>query len=423
MKRKNRKLFSDSIYATSFVVGLLYLLSFIPLDFEILNPIENVIGDFRLTDLVFSHMRENPKEEERITIVNIGGSRAEIAAQLEIINKYEPKVVGIDAFFRLPKDPIGDSLLAEALAGTKNLVLVSELIEDKEEDLVVDHLKSHPMFLKNAHLGFADMITEGDDNFKTSREFSPYENFGDKEIPFFAVKVAELYDPMAIEKLHSRGNDVEVINYQGNIDTRKGVSSNAKTVFTALDLDDLFEERFVPEVFKDKIVLMGYLGNYIGHNTWEDKFFTPLNQNYIGKANPDMYGVVIHANIISMILQGEYINDMPDWLNWLLGIIVVYINVWFCCFTFLRMKELYEGVVLVVAFAQILPLLYLVLRVFEHFHYTFNITFPIIAIVLAGNLVEVYYGILKVIYNRIERKIDKKYIHLQKNKKPHVYEN
>ncbi len=71
--------------------------------------------------------------------------------------------------------------------------------------------------------------------------------------------------------------------------------------------------------FRDKIVLIGYVGDRIDIDTGEDKFFTPLNSKYIGKANRDMYGIVVHANIISTILNGHYIRVMPDWLMHLIG--------------------------------------------------------------------------------------------------------
>ena len=61
-----------------------------------------------------------------------------------------------------------------------------------------------------------------------------------------------------------------------------------------------------------KIVLFGYLGDRLGAPQWEDKFFTPLNESIAGRANPDMYGPVIHANIASMVLNDDYIDGFGD---------------------------------------------------------------------------------------------------------------
>src|SRR5271156_4542283 len=67
-------------------------------------------------------------------------------------------------------------------------------------------------------------------------------------------------------------------------------------------------------MFKDRIVVMGFLGAYLGDPSWEDKFFTPLNKKVAGRANPDMFGVVLHANAVAMILNEDYINEFPDLL-------------------------------------------------------------------------------------------------------------
>ena len=77
------------------------------------------------------------------------------------------------------------------------------------------------------------------------------------------------------------------------------------------------QTRFYPakadlSFIKDKIVLLGFMGINLNDKTFEDIFFTPLNERYAGKSFPDMYGVVIQANIISMILNKKYINTMPQ---------------------------------------------------------------------------------------------------------------
>ncbi len=66
--------------------------------------------------------------------------RGEIAEMLGRINQAEPAVVGIDAFFRAPKDedPVSDSALSAAMQATPNLVLVSKVAfkEEAEEGVV-----------------------------------------------------------------------------------------------------------------------------------------------------------------------------------------------------------------------------------------------------------------------------------------------
>ena len=102
------------------------------------------------------------------------------------------------------------------------------------------------------------------------------------------------------------------MNFKGNVmdygATRFG------TAFFALDVPDVFGENFTPDMIQGKIVIFAYLGEILGDKkSFEDKFVTPLNARYAGNRLPDMYGGVIHANIISMI--SLRINCQTVWLQ------------------------------------------------------------------------------------------------------------
>ncbi|MDB5273201.1 MAG: hypothetical protein JWO58_1568 [Chitinophagaceae bacterium] len=402
-----RKLFKESFWTTLFVMFMMYLFSFIEFNSDLINPIAKALSDFELTDVVFSHMRENPGIEDRVTVVNIGRlDRRGVATLIEQINAEHPKVVGIDAFFRkLKEDKEGDSLLAAAFSSVKNMVLVSELHENDSTNSIDSVSYSNPLFMKDATPGFADMISEGADFFKTSRDCIPYEIVHGKKVFSFPVMMAYLYDSVKTKKFLARNNSTETINFQGNIDTRKeGVSTNSKIVFTAMDYTQVFDTLYDPSVFKDKIVVLGFMGEYIGDNTWTDKFFTPLNANYVGKANPDMYGVVVHANIVSMILKGDYINDMPDWINTPISLIIIFLNVWLFSWLFIRMEMWYDGLSFILTIIEVMLLTVVVLYVFDLYSYRVDITLPSIALFLTGNMIEIYYGLIKPLYSKIVKK-------------------
>ena len=407
-----KQLFKESFWTTTFVMVSMYLLSFIEFNSDIVNPLSKALSDFELTDVVFSHMRENPGVDDRITMVNIGNlDRRGIAALIEQINTHHPKVIGIDAFFRHLKtnsleELESDSLLALALSKVNHMVMVSELHENPEKNTIDSVEISHPKFMQFAESGFADMITEGRDFFKTSRSCSPTEIVNKKKTLSFPVKMAFLYDSVKTKRFLARGNPTEVINFQGNIDTRKeGVSANSKIVFTAIDWQQVLDTLYEPSVFENKIVIMGYMGDYIGHHTWEDKFFTPLNSNYVGKANPDMYGVVVHANIVAMILKGQYINDMSKWINTPISLILIFLNVWLFSYLFIKLEMYYDGATFFLTIIEIMLLIIVVLFIFDRYNYRVDITLPSIALALTGNLIEIYYGLIKPLYNKIVNKI------------------
>lgn len=415
MKKRNLY-FLESILTFIYVLLAIALLSKIPFG-DFFNPVSKMIGDFQLTDVVFSQLRENKNANEKIVIVNIGTlSRGGIAEQIAILNKHKPKVIGIDAFFRKPRhasDPEEDrqlvqedSAFASALSKVENMVIVSELIENTQSSQVERLEQSHPMFMKHASTGFADMITEGRDVFKTARECIPKDMVADTLVYSFPTLLAHIYDPIAVKKYLSRNKDTEIINFEGNVDMREeGVSSNSKTTFFALDAEQVLLEQFEPDVIKDKIVIMGYMGPNFGESDWKDKFFTPLNINYVGKTYPDMYGVVVHANIVSMILRGEFIDEMNNTLNLILSLVLIFLDVWFLTFCFHVLKDWYDGGSNIITLVFVAFLMFIVVYVFDKLNYKIDVSFLIVATFLSGNLIEIYQGVLKMSYITIKEKV------------------
>lgn len=374
--------------------------------FDFLDPVGDALDDMELTDIVFSRVREHPGADTNIVIVNVGNlSRDGIAEQINIINSYEPKVIGLDFFLRSSKTSFGDSLLANALSSVENLVMVSRLGDFNPNTNSFDTLEtSHPMFTKHSVTGFANLITDAEDQerFKTCRSFTATEYHNNqKPINAFAVRVAEIFNPEKAELFLDRDNENEVINYRGNIRSRSGEFAN---VFPTIDVEDVFKRNFEPEMIKDKIILFGYMGSSFGDTSWEDRFYTPLNMNYAGKTNPDMFGVVIHANILSMILTGDYINKMSDTAAIIWGVILCYLNVVWFSIIYHRLPKWYDGMTKLIQVIEVFMLFAIVIIVFYFFEYQLNLTLAIGAILLAGDSLEFYYGVIKNLFSPEDRR-------------------
>src|SRR5690606_13240589 len=127
-------------------------------------------------------------------------------------------------------------------------------------------------------------------------------------------------------------------------------------------------ENFTPETIKDKVVIFGYLGAELGDPSWTDRFYTPLNQVLAGKSNPDMFGVVIHANIVSMILHGEYINSMPDWGEILMGFVLCVLNMALFLKIMYRLPDWYDGITKLIQVIEIFLFTVLMVLVFHWFN-------------------------------------------------------
>jgi CHASE2 domain-containing sensor protein len=133
-----------SLAITVFIFGMMWAVSGIA-DlklFSAFDPIGQALTDFELTDYAFSKLRPKPNVDERIVLVNIGHiSRRQMAAQIQIISKYKPRVIGIDSFFNCEGgltdsincpsilDPIGDVLLSNSIREAGNVVLVTRLMQ------------------------------------------------------------------------------------------------------------------------------------------------------------------------------------------------------------------------------------------------------------------------------------------------------
>jgi CHASE2 domain-containing sensor protein len=375
----------------------MWLVSKIPLQFEILNPAKTAFDDFELTDIVFSSKTrsDRPNSDTNIVIVNIGNlDRAGIAAQINILNQYKPKVVGIDAAFRRLKDMEGDSALAKAFSEVDNLVLVSGFGSHlpNEQTKQFDTLEtSHPLFNQYAVTGFANMIVVENDVYKPVRSFSPKEKVYNRTELAFPVQVAKFYNPAATKRFLNRNNDVEFINYKGNF---------TNGAFYALDVEQIFDPEADLDFLTGKIVLMGFMGENFSSRTLEDKLYTPVNEIYIGKSHPDMYGVVIHANSISMILREEYIDVAPEFIEIGIAIILCFLNVVLFAYLIKSYSDWYDSLTIVIQLLETCLIMYIVVFLFNVFTVKINLGVALAAVLLSSNGLELYQNIVLKLYQK-----------------------
>jgi len=392
------------VIATCVVVALLYV---VPKNFDFLNPITQALGDFDLTDMVFTQFRDEQAitVDTNIVVVNIGDlDRRGIASMLARIDAEGPRVIGIDAFFRAPKeeDPEGDSLLAAALRARTNRVLVSKVayVEEAREgpveqwvasevdpDREFDTLEtSHPMFASQTASGYANLIIDQEASFMTVREVSFEERCAGRTEVSFPVRVAQVANPAAATEALARTVSHEVINFRGGLEK-----------FYSLDVEQVLDSTADLSVLRGKIVLLGYLGPSIGAKSFDDNFFTPLNRHYAGRSYPDMYGVVIHANVLSMIMERTYIDAMPFWLSMVVGFAVLVLNVVLFTFIYTHAENWYDTLAILLQLSQSLLILWLTIAVFDAFRYKLALTPALVGVALVGTVHDLYQDSLKKI--------------------------
>ena len=416
---KKRVFWLQSVAATVFIFGFMWVASNVLSIFEFLDPIGDALAGYEVTDQVFSdpQWRELPPAEENIVIVNIGNlSRREIAQQINIINSFEPKVIGLDAYFgKLKPDTLGDLILADAIASTNNLITYAKLVNPDSTGLWHDIVYCHPMFKQNHEAASVNLVIEESDqeqhDFKTCRSFLPKEKLFNAEtgeidtVLAFGVRLAQELAPEKTAKFLARNNEEELVNYKGNVidygRTRFG------TRYFALDTYDVLDTaRYTADLLKDKIVLMGFLGkSFDDTRSVEDKYFTPLNSKYTGRAYPDMYGVVVHANIISMILNEEYLDQMSEGMSWAVAIIVCFINVVLFSLIYHNIPKWYDGVTKLIQLTEALILTFIIILVFHFYSFKLDLTYTILAVLLAGDSLEVFFGVIINTVNKFRNKL------------------
>jgi CHASE2 domain-containing sensor protein len=424
------------VYVTAFVFFMMWLVSLISsLNlFSAFDPISQALSDFEMTDYAFSNLRPDPAPEERVVLVNIGHiSRREVAQQINIIRQYQPKVIGIDSFFNCEgglydtvncpqlMDTLGNLLLTDAIREAGNVVLVTKLLQKTataNNPEAIDFYDSieYSDAAPYAHNAFANFPTNADyqEDVKQCRSFIPRYKVNGKYENAFAVELARLYDSTKTQKLFERGNDEEIVNYRGNVELidlkMKSLQSkdigttNFKIMFYALDIQQVMNGDFDPSLFKDKIVIMGYLGNYFGDSSWEDKYFTPLNKKVAGRANPDMFGVVVHANIVSMILNEDYVGELSEWQQIAIAILLGILTVALFIIVDEKLPTWFDGMSVIIQVIQILLISGLVVFCFAKFTFKLELSLALGVSALVGPC----YDLMKSFENEIQTRLTKR---------------
>lgn len=394
--------------------------------FNAFDPVSQALKDFDMTDYAFSKIRPDPLVDERVVLVNIGElTRGEVAQQIHIINKYKPRVIGIDSYFNCEGrlrdsvncpallDTLGNLLLEDAIKQAGNVVLVSKLLQkaktSQDMDMidVYDSLEySDLSFRLYATNGFANLLTDPpaiyQDDIKQCRKFVPKYVVGGEEQLAFAVQMTKMYDSAKTNRFLARNNAEEVINYRGNVEIqdirlkmireKETSTTNYPQMFYAIDVDQLFNEEFSPDLFKDKIVIMGFLGKYFGDVSWSDKYFTPLNKKVAGRANPDMFGVIVHANIVAMILNEDYIDELAEWLQIVIAIIICFFTVSLFIVIDEKLPMWFDTLSVTIQVLQIIAVSGLIVYGFASWSLKLELTLTLAASALVGPCYDIYKG-------------------------------
>ncbi|NEP00622.1 MAG: adenylate/guanylate cyclase domain-containing protein [Symploca sp. SIO2E9] len=279
------------------------------------------------------YVRWKPPEskDERIVIVGIDEADLHYFGQaiipdgvyaqlLEKLKARKPRAIGLDIYRDVPVGK-GNQQLIEVFQSTPNLVGIEKVIGDSRRQRVAP-----PPGLKQ--VGANDLLIDADHRIRRGLLFVD-DQYG-KTIPALGMYLAGLYldaEDIVFTKVEGtnnwrlgkavfsrfRSNDGGYVGAKdGGYQILLNYRGPAQT-FETVSMSDILEERVSPDWGRDRIILIGGVGE-----TFQDLFFT----SYTILPDQRMSGVEIHAHITSQILSAAkderpLIQTWADWGEWL----------------------------------------------------------------------------------------------------------
>ena len=279
------------------------------------------------------------------------------------------------------------------MAQTPNVVLACEL-EDRsgKYEGFTNWVGVDSSFSEHAKLGYVNFPAN---RTKVIRLFSPWEPVGQDTLPAFATALLEAYQPGATEKLRRRNKTVEPIHFTRHADDF--VHHPQQRLLDSLSLEE------VRSIVQDKIVLVGYVPVDGEGDALRDRHYTPLNQDYGNKAIPDMYGLAIHANVITMVLNGQYVNTLPNWLNWVILVVFCYLNVLLIHWVYDDFNEVFHGITRGLQIVEFILLFFLISFLFYKFRLKLDFALGILGLLLAYDIIMIYESLIRKRIPAIDR--------------------
>lgn len=335
------------VLAISYIIALCFML--ITKSLPYFSALDES-GDVPMTDkyLLYNSRIEPTRLDENIVFVDVDfcKDRFEIAQVIEQIDALQPKVIGLDVFFRNPREPGADAMLENVVRKCKNLVITCILEDEQTNDNNKYNVCNRNFFSARDDTDFTEgFINLDSDGSSPVRTFTPILFLEREKSPdtlyCFAAQVIRLCNETTFRKLLQRAGNTEIIHYQ-------------PLRFQEIDKDEIKDNQ---ELITGKIVLIGSLS--------EDLHNTPIH--------PQMRGMEIHAHIISTIFEEKYIDRLDNIWTKLLNMLFCYLFTLFCCYATTRFKK---GVSILIKLAQIAILALAFFAGYYFFnHYRIDITY------------------------------------------------
>jgi hypothetical protein len=375
---KKTQIIKESLVATTVIILITFLISSLPLKNELLKGIRQDVNGFDIYDLAFNDDRQKYVRDTNVILVQMGNTRDEIADQIELIQSYKPAVLGIDAFFEAPKDTLADNHLLQTLRKYENVVFGFAL-DDPDGKMKITKKNFFEQDIGAKRSGYLNFVGN---EFAVIRTYPPFYKVDNVQVPAFTSRIVEMYAPEKFAKLKSTETPEFVINYSGNV-------SDKYISFGKEELLEYHATNQLQSLLKSKIILLGY---FIKDPplVLEDLHFSPLNENIAGKSFPDMYGIAIHANILSMILENKLAVPASNFMSYFFAFLITFFFLWYVLHLYAKKSHPSHAIILLLQLGIILLMIFVFVQIFDLFLWKLPLTPLVISLVLCIELLGLY---------------------------------
>lgn len=279
------------------------------------------------------YMRQRPLEPTDNRIVIVGIDEADLqkigqanvpdgdyAKLLQKLKAMQPRAIGLDIYRDLPVEP-GHQELVRVFESTPNLVGIQKVVGDRNREAVAPS----PVLKAKKQVGANDLLLDADN--KVRRSFIYVAEQDGQNVFSFGFYLALLYldaegivpQEVAGTKTKWKLGKTEFVPLETNdggyvradaggyqlLLNYRGPSRHFHTV----PMRDILENRVSPDWGRDRIILIGAVGESI-----QDLYFIPYSSRLLTLPQR-MAGVEIHANFSSQILSAA-LDDRPFIKTW-----------------------------------------------------------------------------------------------------------
>ncbi|NEO56357.1 MAG: CHASE2 domain-containing protein [Okeania sp. SIO3B5] len=292
----------------------------------------------------FFRLRPTEPLDPRIVIVGIDESDIQkygypindqlMAEILQKLHSLQPRAIGLDIYRDFPREP-GYKNFVKALENIPNIIGIERIgIKDSLG------IKAPEILAQKQQVGFNNILTDADGKIRRGFLYMHLEDGNFRES--FPLKLALNYlKKEGIEpKAANKANDLQLglavfrrlkINDGAYIRVDAGgyqILANPRKIsdgFHIVSMNDLLSGKITPNLFKDRIIIIGYTATSVKdfhRNSYSSSLFN---------APKEVSGVELQANFLSQILSSALdgrvnIKVFPEPIEWLLIISFSYIG-------------------------------------------------------------------------------------------------